>query len=91
MTPNPAPEGFDPWNLLHIAWMALLGVLVFFGKRALRDVEQLKDKKADKEDIASRFDESAETIRELVKKVDSNQQETVRLLLQIAGGRQHGN
>jgi uncharacterized membrane protein (DUF106 family) len=83
----------DPytWRIIDTAFAififlggVIVSLLVFTGKRVIDDIDKLKDGKADKDAIGARFDEMAENARELVKKIDNNQQETTRLLLHIA-------
>ena len=88
---------FDPWHLIHILWAALGGVLVFFGKKALRNIEEIEGRKVDK----STVERAVDTLVESINKLDSEQKEmhkenSQRLdsinqtLLNIVGGR-YGN
>ena len=81
-------------NALSLALLTVVSMFGYIGKKYINKVDVLESAKADKAevlaaqqadkaDIDARFDEVAENQRELVKKIDGNQQETTRLLLQL--------
>ncbi len=74
-------QGFSFGNLINLAFIGLASMFGYMGKRQIARIDALEAKKADKADIDARFDEFAENHRDLVKKIDGNQQEIVRLLL----------
>ena len=45
---NDGGSGFDPWKLINILWAALSWVVVWNGRRIVKDVDDLKGDKADK-------------------------------------------
>jgi hypothetical protein len=73
----------------------IVSLLLWNVRRAVSDIDDLKKHKADKDDISkslgdvktevsARFDELAENSRRVETKIDANQRETTRLLIDLA-------
>jgi uncharacterized membrane protein (DUF106 family) len=63
---------FDPWHLVHLLWGLLLGMIMWFARKIVGDVEELKSDKADKKDMQGNFNPMAENNRQLVARIDDH-------------------